>query len=107
MPGQETRAFLSDDVSSQRVLAFCDTFSRCIEQDFEVPEVDEGGVPIAHVRHNKVFLEAFSTVSRVFLEIEQCRDNGNELTERTDLVGVFGLFALYRYQFNFFLTLLS
>ena len=67
------------------------------EQDFEVPEVDEGGVPIAHVRHNKVFLEAFfNGIKSAFSRLSSVVTTRNELTERTDLVGVFGLFALYR-----------
>ena len=74
-----------------------DTFSRCIEQDYEVPEVDEGGVPIAHVRHNKVFLEAFfNGIKSSFSRFNSVVTTKNETTERTDLVGVFGLFALYR-----------
>ena len=56
--GQETRAFSQMMYHLNASLLSGDTFSRCIEQDFEVPEVDRV-VFRSHVRHNKVFLEAF------------------------------------------------
>eukprot|EP00939_MAST-03C_sp_MAST-3C-sp1_P001746 g1746.t1 len=74
-----------------------ETFSRCVEQNFEASDVDDGGVPVAQVRRNKVFLRTFfQGIKSAFQRILNVVATKGETNERKRLVGIFGLYALYR-----------
>lgn len=73
------------------------SFQQCIDQDFEVPGPEETSRPMVEVRNNRVFLDEMRAIVRAMLQDATARiGSASELGERRRLVGVVGLYALYR-----------
>jgi len=70
--------------------------SACVEQDFEAPPSEDDQFEV-HVRSNKVFLEEmFYCIRDRFQVAANAIGTPTETNQRVQLVGVFGLYVLYR-----------
>eukprot|EP00742_Colponemidia_sp_Colp-10_P007056 GILJ01007574.1.p1 GENE.GILJ01007574.1~~GILJ01007574.1.p1 ORF type:complete len:1186 (+),score=205.74 GILJ01007574.1:74-3559(+) len=80
-----------------RTILSSSLFQNCISQEFEVPGVTETGPGLIEVRNNKIFMDRMDHFIRTeFERVAQDLGQPTETNQRGKLVGLFGLYALFR-----------